>query len=149
MINAGGDLKSIGKRSDQVNWRIGVQHPRNSESLLASFSISGSAVATSGDYQKYFEQNRKRYHHILDPKTGYPATIGSMSATFIAKNVMDADALPTAIFVLGSEKGIALLDSLNEVEGLIIDIKEEANLSRNMTSIDNFALKSFKDGVRY
>jgi thiamine biosynthesis lipoprotein len=149
LINAGGDLKPIGKRSDQVNWRIGLQHPRNSESLLASFSISGSAVATSGDYQKYFEQNGKRYHHILDPKTGYPATTGSMSATVIAKNVMDADALSTAIFVLGSEKGIALLDSLNEVEGLILDIKEEANLSRNMTSIENSALKSFKNGVRY
>jgi FAD:protein FMN transferase len=149
LINAGGDLKSIGKRSDQVNWRIGLQHPRNSESLLASFSISGSAVATSGDYQKYFEQNGKRYHHIIDPNTGYPATTGSMSATVIAKNVMDADALSTAIFVLGSEKGIVLLDSLNDVEGLIVNIKEEASLSRNMASIENFALKSFKNGIRH
>jgi thiamine biosynthesis lipoprotein len=104
LINAGGDLKSMGQRSDQLNWRIGLQHPRNSESLLASFSISESAVATSGDYQKYFKQNGKRYHHILDPKTGYPATTGSISATVIAKNVMDADALSTAIFILGSEK---------------------------------------------
>ena len=57
LLNAGGDLKSIGQRSDQLNWRIRLQHPRNSESLLASFPISGSAVATSGDYQKYFKQN--------------------------------------------------------------------------------------------
>jgi FAD:protein FMN transferase len=149
LINAGGDLKSIGKRSDQLNWRIGLQHPRNSESLLASFSISGNAVATSGDYQKYFEQDGKRYHHILDPKTGYPATTGSMSATVIAKNVMDADALSTAIFVLGSEKGIALLDSLNDVEGLIVNIKEEASISRNIGSIENFSLKSFKKDIRH
>jgi FAD:protein FMN transferase len=149
LINAGGDLKSIGKRSDQLNWKIGLQHPRNSESLLATFSISGSAVATSGDYQKYFEQNGKRYHHILDPKTGYPATASSMSATVIAKNVMDADALSTAIFVLGSEKGIALLDSLNDVEGLIVDMKEEVSISQNMGSIESFTLKSFKNNIRH
>jgi FAD:protein FMN transferase len=149
LINAGGDLKSIGKRSDQLNWRIGLQHPRNSESLLASFSISGNAVATSGDYQKYFEQNGKRYHHILDPKTGYPATTGSMSATVIAKNVMDADALSTAIFVLGPEKGIALIDSLSDTEGLIIDSEGETRVSRNMGSIENFSLKLFKNDIRH
>ncbi len=149
LINAGGDLKSIGKRSDQLNWKIGLQHPRTSESLLASFSISNNAVATSGDYQKYFEQNGKRYHHILDPKTGSPATTGSMSATVIAKNVMDADALSTAIFVLGSKKGIALLDSLDDIEGLIVDIKGVTSISKNMGSIENFTLKSFKDGIRH
>jgi FAD:protein FMN transferase len=149
LINAGGDLKSIGQRSDQLNWRIGLQHPRNSESLLASFSISGNAVATSGDYQKYFEKNGNRYHHILDPTTGYPATTGSISATVIAKNVMDADALSTAIFVLGSEKGIALLNSLNGVEGLIVDSNGETSVSNNMRSIENFSLKPFKNGIRH
>ena len=117
--------------------------------MLASFSISGKAVATSGDYQKYFKKNGKRYHRILDPKTGYPAKIGSMSATVIVKNVMDADALSTEIFVLGSEKDIALLDSLNDAEGLIVDIKKEVSVSRNMGSIENISLKSFKKGVRH
>ena len=149
MINAGGDLKPIRKRSDQLNWRIGLQHPINSESLLTSFFISRKAVATSGDYQKYFKKNGKRYHRILDPKTGYPAKIGSMSATVIVKNVMDADALSTEIFVLGSEKDIALLDSLNDAEGLILDIKKKVSVSRNMGSIENFSLKSFKKGVRH
>ena len=148
LINAGGYLKSIGQRSDQLNWRIGLQYPRNSESLLASFPISGSAVATSWDYQKYFKQNGKNYHHILDPKTAYPATNGSMSAMIIAKNVMDADALSTAIFVLGREKGIALLNSLNDLEGLIVNIKEVLSISKNMASIENFSLKSFKNRIR-
>lgn len=149
LINAGGDLKSIGKRADQLNWGIGLQHPRNSQSLLASFSISEKAVATSGDYQKYFERNGKRYHHILNPKTGYPAATGSMSATVITKNVMDADALSTAIFVLGPEKGIALLNSISETEGLIINNAGETSLSKNIRSIENFVLKSFKDGIRH
>jgi FAD:protein FMN transferase len=77
--------------------------------MLASFSISGNAVATSGDYQKYFKLNGKCYHHILNPKTRYPATSGSMSATVITKNVMDADALSTAVFVLGSKKALHCL----------------------------------------
>ena len=149
LINAGGDLKSIGQKSDQLKWRVGLKHPRSSEFLLASFPISGKSVATSGDYQKYFKLNGKRYHHILDPKTGYRATIGSMSATINVKNVMDADALSTAIYVLGSEKGIALLDSLNDVEGLIVDIMKEVSVSRNMGSIEIFSLKSFKKGIRH
>ena len=148
MINAGGDLKFIGQRSDQLNLRVGLQHPRSSESLLASFSISGNADDTSGDYQKYFKLNAKRYH-ILDPKTVYPATSGSMSVTVITKNVMDANALSTAVFVLGAKKGIALLDSLNDTEGLIINIDGETRVSRNMNSIKGFTLKSFKNGIRH
>jgi thiamine biosynthesis lipoprotein len=85
LINAGGDLKSIGQKSDQLKWRVGLKHPRSSEFLLASFPISGKSVATSGDYQKYFKLNGKRYHHILDPKTGYLTTSGLMSATVITK----------------------------------------------------------------
>jgi FAD:protein FMN transferase len=85
LINAGGDLKSIGQKSDQLNWRVGLKHPRSSEFQLASFSISGKSVATSGDYQKYFKLNGKRYHHILDPKTGYLTTSGLISATVITK----------------------------------------------------------------
>ena len=148
MINAGGDLKFIGQRSDQLNLRVGLQHPRSSESLLASFSISGNADDTSGEYHKYFKLNGKRYH-ILDPKTVYPATSGSMSVTVITKNVMDADALSTAVFVLGAKKGIALLDSLNDTEGLIINIDGETRVSRNMNSIEGFTLKSFKNGIRH
>ena len=72
-----------------------------------------------------------------------------MSATVIVKNVMDADALSTEIFVLGSEKDIALLDSLNDAGGLIGDIKKEVSVSRNMGSIENISLKSFKKGVRH
>ena len=113
------------------------------------FLYLGESRCYFRDYQKYFKKNAKRYHRILDPKTGYPAKIGSMSATVIVKNVMDADALSTAIFVLGSEKDIALLDSLNDAEGLIVDIKKEVSVSRNMGSIENISLKSFKKGVRH
>ena len=102
-INAGVDLKTFGSRPDKQAWEIGLQHPRKPESVLASFSLSGKAVTTSGDYQKYFNHEGTHYHHILNPKTDYPLT-GMMSATVVTDTMMDADALSTALFVMGAKK---------------------------------------------
>lgn len=149
MINTGGYPKSIGKRSDQLNRRTRLKQPRSSESLLASFSILVNTVATSGDYQKYFKQNGKCYNHNLAPKIGYPATSSSMSTTVITKNLINADALSTVLFFLGSEKGMTLLYSINDTEDLIINIEGETRVSKNMNSIKGFTLKSFKNGIRH
>ncbi len=142
-INAGGDLKAFGKRPDQTAWKIGLQHPRKPESILASFSLSEKAVATSGDYQKYFDQDGIRYHHILSPKTGYPVT-GVMSATVVTETVMDADALSTALFVMGVKKGLAFIDSLENTEGLIIDQDKSLYLSKGMKSLTDFSIHNLQ-----
>ena len=97
-INAGGDLKTLGSRPDKQAWEIGLQHPRKPESILAFFSLSGKAVATSRDYQKYFNHQGNRYH-----QTGYPLT-GMTSATVVTDTMMDADALSTALFIMGAKK---------------------------------------------
>jgi thiamine biosynthesis lipoprotein len=102
-INAGGDLKTLGSRPVKQAWKIGLQHPRKPESILASFSLSGKAVATSGDYQKYFNHEGTRYHHILNPKMGYPLT-GMTSATVVPNTMMDADTLSIRLFVMGAKK---------------------------------------------
>jgi FAD:protein FMN transferase len=81
-INTGGDFKTFGSRPDKQAWEIGLQHPRKPESVLVSFSLSGKAVTTSGDYQKYFNHQGTHYHHILNSKTDYPLT-GMMSATVV------------------------------------------------------------------
>lgn len=148
LINAGGDLKSIGSRPDQTTWKIGLQHPRQPESILASFSLSGKAVATSGDYQKYFVHDGIRYHHILNPKTGYPVT-DTMSATVIADTVMDADALSTALFVMGPEKGLAFINSLKDAEGLLVDKNKVTYLSQGMKGLQNFSLNSLEENVSH
>ncbi|MEZ4272817.1 MAG: FAD:protein FMN transferase [Myxococcota bacterium] len=116
LIVAGGDIVASGRKGHQV-WRIGVRHPR-SASLVATLSLENQAVATSGDYQRYFEQSGKRYHHILDPKTGYPAK-GASSVTVIAPSCMLADAYATAVFVKGAKHGLALAESLPRTEALI------------------------------
>ena len=120
IVNAGGDLRAFGKKAGGKPWKIGVQDPDNPQELAGVLSIREAAVATSGDYQRYFEKEGVRYHHILDPATGYPARSGLKGTTVIAPDCALADALATAAFVLGPEKGLKLLEEWDEVEGVLI-----------------------------
>jgi thiamine biosynthesis lipoprotein len=119
IINAGGDLRVGGLRNNQP-WSIGIQNPRESQKLLARISVSDMAVATSGDYERFFNYEGKRYHHIFNPKDGFP-TEGSQSVTIIAKDCITADGLATAVFVLGAEKGYSLCQKFEGVDCLIVD----------------------------
>jgi thiamine biosynthesis lipoprotein len=119
IVNAGGDLRVGGLKNNQP-WSIGIQNPRESQKLLARISVSDMAVATSGDYEKFFIYEGKRYHHIFNPRDGFP-TEGCQSVTILYKDGMTADALATAVFVLGPEKGYALCQKLDGVECLIVD----------------------------
>ena len=110
IVNAGGDLRVRGNRMNQP-WTIGIQHPRDPQKLLARVSLSDSALATSGDYEKFFIHQGKRYSHIFNPKDGFP-TESCQSVSVIYKDGMTADGLATAVFVLGPEKGYALCKSL-------------------------------------
>ncbi|MFQ5900429.1 MAG: FAD:protein FMN transferase [Thermodesulfobacteriota bacterium] len=138
IINAGGDIKVVSEEGAK-GWRVGVQDPRREGEMIAAFEVSNTSVATSGDYQRYFIRDGIRYHHILDAKTGFPAT-GSQSTTVIARNTGLADALSTAVFVLGPEKGMALIERLPDVEGLIVDNKGVVRVSKGLeekVEIDN------------
>lgn len=115
LINGGGEIRAIGNE-----WSVGIQHPRVSGALLEKINLKGFSVATSGDYEQFFEDNGVRYHHILNPANGYPAT-ECQSVTVVAENTTIADALGTGVFVLGPEKGMALIESLENVEALIVD----------------------------
>lgn len=119
IVNAGGDLRVGGLKENQP-WSIGIQNPRSAEKIMATISVSNSAIATSGDYEKFFFHQGKWYHHILNPKTGFPAD-GCQSVTILSKDGMTADGLATAVFVLGSAKGHALCQKLEGVECLIVD----------------------------
>jgi len=120
IVNAGGDLRSFGIRPRRGFWKIGVQDPDNPQELAGVLEVKEAAVATSGDYQRYFEEDGVRYHHILDPATGYPANSGLRGTTVTAPDCATADALATAAFVMGPEKGLALLERWKGVEGVLI-----------------------------
>lgn len=116
LINAGGDIKLFGDKS----WNIGIAHPRKPNRLLGILKLKDVAIVTSGDYERYFIKDNKRYHHIMNPKTGRPAE-GIMSVTVIAPDCILADALSTAIFVMGVERGLKLVELLQDVRCIIVD----------------------------
>ncbi|MCL0082636.1 FAD:protein FMN transferase, partial [Dehalococcoidia bacterium] len=123
LVDIGGDIRGFGPKG----WRIAVQHPRHGYEWLEVIDLKNSAVATSGDYRRFFLLGERRVHHILDPKTGQPAD-AVMSVTIVAGNSLDADALTTLVFVLGPEKGKELLNSL-AIAGLIVDSAGEIIVS--------------------
>jgi len=115
LVNAGGEISVIGN-----DWVVGVQHPRKTNELINKIKLQNTSTATSGDYEQYFEVDGIRYHHILNPKSGYPAK-GLQSVTIINKSNAFADALATAVFVMGKEKGIKLIEQLENTEAMLID----------------------------
>lgn len=120
MVNAGGDIYCVGRGKDLRGWKIGIQHPRKRGHLLAALTVSDRAVATSGDYERYVEVEGKMYSHIIDPCNGWPVSEMPMSVTVLAPDCTTADGLATAIFVLGPERGLKLLERLDDIEGVIV-----------------------------
>ncbi|NOX36845.1 MAG: FAD:protein FMN transferase [Calditrichaeota bacterium] len=129
LINAGGDLYCLGSKRGRP-WVVGIQHPRQPGAVVAVLQLQDRAVATSGDYQRFYVYQGNRYHHILDPQTGQPAR-KSQSATVIAPTTEQADAFATALFVLGARRGLAWIDQLEDVEGMVIDSSGVTHYSRN------------------
>ncbi|WP_094605979.1 FAD:protein FMN transferase [Sporomusa silvacetica DSM 10669] len=120
LVNAGGDVRIIGKRPDGQPWRIGVQDPRDSEGIAAKLALADwDVLETSGDYQRFFIKDGVRYSHIIDPHTGYQPR-GVASVTIVAKAENNVDILSTAIFVLGVEKGQELLKQYPGTEAIFI-----------------------------
>ncbi len=133
MVNAGGDLKALGKKHG-APWRIAVRHPRDRERALAVLPVSNLCVVTSGDYDRFFEHGGRRYHHILDPRTGFPST-GCISATVVAPDAAFADALATAMCVLGPAAGLPIVESLPRVEALLVDLEGEVHASSGLAKL--------------
>lgn len=118
VVDGGGDMR-LSTSPTSVPWQITVAHPRRPDRPLGTLRLSSGAIATSGDYQWYFERDGVRYHHILDPATGHPARRAT-SATVIAETALDADALATGLFVMGPQDGVALAERLPGVEALLV-----------------------------
>jgi len=140
IVNAGGDLYAFGQKSKQSSWTIGLQHPRKPQDLLAAFAVKNQAIATSGDYQRYFMKDGVRYHHIFDPQTGRPARL-MISTTIITTEVMDADALATAVFVMGPDKGIEWVDSMANIEAMLVLEDGSIRYSKSFRKQPQFTLK--------
>jgi thiamine biosynthesis lipoprotein len=131
MVQAGGDLFVAGKKGP-ANWMVGVRDPRGGpRAIIAKMAIQDHAFSTAGDYERAYVLDGKRYHHIIDPKTGYPAT-ASRGVTIFAPTAFLADALDDAVFILGPERGMALVDSYPGCSAMIVDAKNKVWVSKSL-----------------
>lgn len=120
--NIGGNVVTVGTKPDGSDWKVGIQHPRSENSLIGSVIANNRAVVTSGDYQRFYIGNDgKRYHHILNPLTGFPTKSKLLSVTVLAKNSMMADALSTTLFIKGLDDGIKILKQFPGCDAIFID----------------------------
>jgi len=134
---------TLGNKPDGSPWRIGVQNPRDiTGNYVGIIEVSNKTVVTSGDYERYFERDGKRYHHIIDPRTGYPSESGLISATIVCDLSIDADALSTSVFVLGLEKGMELVEKLEGVEAILITNDKNIYVSSGLEGKFNFNEKA-------
>ncbi|MDQ6989075.1 MAG: FAD:protein FMN transferase [Mariprofundaceae bacterium] len=130
IINAGGDLRILGNHGDKA-WKVAVRHPRLKQPLGWFDIEDDSSVVTSGDYERFFVYESKRYHHILNPKTGQPAD-KNMSVTVLTASATLADAWSTALFVLDVETGLKMVENMPDLEALWVDKHQVLHLSSGM-----------------
>lgn len=138
LVNVSGDIFAWGRQANGEQWKVGIVNPVNKSKVFALFPLEDSAVETSGSYEKYVTFNGKRYSHIIDPRTGYPAS-GVVSVSVFAKTTEVADALATGIFVLGVDVGLNLVNQMHGIGCIIVDDKGGIHTSKNI-DIEKFKL---------
>jgi thiamine biosynthesis lipoprotein len=125
IVSAGGDMRLVGRRPDGKPWRIAIRHPRLAGRFIGYLELAESAVATSGDYERCFVVDGRRYHHILDPRSGMPGR-ATTSVTVVAGTSVLADALATGLFLMGPREGLRLAESLEGVEAVFVYAEGES-----------------------
>lgn len=145
ILNLGGNIFAYGSKDENSPWKIGIQNPFSTRGeYIGLVNVADKTVVTSGIYERYFEENGVRYHHILDPETGYPVENSLAGVSIIADSSIDADALSTSVFSLGLDKGMVLIESLENVEAVFVTKESKVYISSGLE--DNFKLtdKNFK-----
>jgi thiamine biosynthesis lipoprotein len=134
-VQAGGDLYIAGRKPDGEPMRVGVRDPRGPDgSFFARLPVEDHAFSTAGDYERAFIKDGKRYHHIIDPRTGFPATL-NRSVTIWAKDAFTADAIDDAVFILGPEQGLALVESIDDCGAVIVDAANKVWVSKRLAPL--------------
>lgn len=121
IISLGGNVMTYGRKDGTDDWRVGIEDPENQDEYVGVLTVSQKAVTTAGSYQRYFEENGKRYSHIFDPSTGYPADSGLKSVTIVSDSGILSDGIDTPLFVMGLDKAADFWRKSNDFEAVFID----------------------------
>ncbi|MEE0435638.1 MAG: FAD:protein FMN transferase [Peptococcaceae bacterium] len=139
VISLGGNVQTLGEKPDGSLWRVGIQDPADTSRLLATLEVANQAVITSGGYQRFFEKNGVTYHHIIDPRTGYPADSGLTSVTIVSGDGTLADGLSTALFIMGHDAAIDYWRSHRETFDMVL-VEADGTVTISEGLNDNFTL---------
>ena len=132
LVNGGGNIKVVGSKPDNKAWRIGIQDPRALSDNIGVLNLkAGEAVATSGDYQRYYEVDGKRYHHLLQPKTGYPAAF-NISVTAVTNDAFLADYYSTMLFLMPTQQALTFVEQTKDLHAIIIGSDEKIYISSDL-----------------
>lgn len=147
LLVLGGNIYAVGTNEGK-DWNIGIADPDDSADTIAAVAVHDLSVVTSGDYERYFEQDGVRYHHIFDPKTGYPAASGLRSVTVIDENSTRADALTTALFVMGADKGRAYCEE-NGIAAVFVTADKQVFTTSRVADVCTFTFTGEDKGYTY
>lgn len=143
LIDLGGNIFALGKKPDKTLWNVGIQNPFNSRGQhIGVISVENKSIVTSGNYERYFTKDGKIYHHIIDPKTGYPSESEIISATIISDYSIDGDGLSTGVYIMGLEKSIQLIESLEGIDAIFITKNKEVYITSGIK--DNFKITNIE-----
>ncbi|HSH34663.1 FAD:protein FMN transferase [Schnuerera sp.] len=143
IIDLGGNVYALGSKENGEAWKIGIQDPFEvTGSFLGILSVKDKSIVTSGDYERYFMYEGEKYHHIINSNTGYPSENEVSGISIISEKSIDGDALSTALFILGVDEGVKLINKLDDVEAIFITKQEEVFVNENI--IENFSLRNNK-----
>lgn len=143
ILSLGGNISAYGTRTDGKKWRVAIQNPEDSESIVAIVNVEDKSVITSGAYQRFFEENGIQYHHIIDPQTGSPSQSGLTSVTIISEDGTMADGLSTSLFIMGAEKAVSFWKEYGGFDAVLIT--EDKKIYVTEPLVNNFELKTKKN----
>ncbi len=145
LLDFGGNIVTVGEKPNGEPWKIGIQNPEAGRGRYLGILSSGPmAVVTSGDYERYFVQDDVRYHHIISSRTGYPARPGLASVTILTDDSTEADALATALYVMGAEKGLPFVRDRDDIEAAFVTQEKEVYMTAGMESALNVSHEDYE-----
>ncbi|OOM10381.1 FAD:protein FMN transferase [Clostridium saccharobutylicum] len=150
LIDLGGNIYALGAKPDKTLWNVGIQNPFNTRGeYIGVISVKNKSIVTSGNYERYFTKEGKIYHHIIDPKTGYPSESEIISSTIISDHSIDGDGLSTGVYIMGLEKSVKLIQSLKGIDAIFITKNKEVYVTSGIKN--NFKITNiefiYKDNI--